>query len=309
MNYEDSISFELGFDIYRYDYNIPEHAGEALWDGWRAAKQQFGNSRLKSDKYIKKWLQIRSNAIRRGKYVDHGVSADYLRKIDIDFCPVTGVRLTTGLREDSDWSIDRALNDHDYVCGNLLVMSVLANRAKGDKTFQEIALLATTDTLYPHVDSLHDELTQAQWCKLNKALIPAAEVASQDRALRFLTGEEYLPGQPYDAPARFQVVLTNLAFNYVTADLKEKEKSLDVFMSMFHILFKRVPGKIAKRKIRLMAAHMRTKFNQTNGWAYWANKKPSRLYVELWTALDDDTKAYVQDVFLERYTVGNGFSA
>ncbi|MDR5822395.1 hypothetical protein [Caballeronia sp. LZ043] len=44
---------------------------------------------------------------------------------------------------ESDWSVDRISNDGAYAPGNLMVMCVKANRAKGAKGYRDVIQLAS----------------------------------------------------------------------------------------------------------------------------------------------------------------------
>ena len=94
------------------------------------------------DRFVRKWLQLRLNAQRRGRAVAQDVSPDLLRQIDVAVCPVTRVVLTHGELGASDWSVDRLNNEGAYAANNLAVMSAGANRAKGERSFDEVRALA-----------------------------------------------------------------------------------------------------------------------------------------------------------------------
>nr|WP_145546104.1 hypothetical protein [Variovorax boronicumulans] len=106
------------------------------------------------DRFVRKWLQLRLNAWRRGRIVDDEVTPALLRALDITHCPVTRAELTHGEQLDTDWSIDRLNNDAAYAASNLAVMSARANRAKGARSFDEVLVLAglphATAGLAPH---------------------------------------------------------------------------------------------------------------------------------------------------------------
>lgn len=63
-----------------------------------------------------------------------------------EFCPVFGVRLSRekNHRGPSDWSpsLDRIHSDKGYVPGNVIVVSMRANRIKSDATAAELARVA-----------------------------------------------------------------------------------------------------------------------------------------------------------------------
>lgn len=60
-----------------------------------------------------------------------------------DFCPVLGIPIVVGGRRgDNSPSLDRKENDRGYTKGNVVVVSMRANRLKSDATTEELAKLA-----------------------------------------------------------------------------------------------------------------------------------------------------------------------
>jgi hypothetical protein len=67
------------------------------------------------------------------------VTPNFLERIDVDVCPITGQALTRGTGADTDASVDRVNNQAGYAAGNLAVMSVRANRAKSAYDWRDAA--------------------------------------------------------------------------------------------------------------------------------------------------------------------------
>lgn len=308
MDNQEALAYTLGYDLYRYDRTIPEDAKMSLINGWKEASRRFGKHKLKADKYCRKWLQVRTNALTRGKYFDEGIDPSYLKRIDTDICPVTLMPLTAGLGLDSDWSIDRALNEHDYVSGNLLVMSVLANKAKADRSYEEIVLQATTDSLYANESSEFEGLTQVEWQRLMDAVAPAAALAAYSKPQQYLSGQDWLPGQPYGAPARLQVVLTRIWLStFSVHDIEERKKRMETFADLFIFLDSCMNNKDSRRRVRRMHQHMHTKRNPANSWQYWGNVKSTRLFVDMWMGFSKAKQEKIEDQLLSMYRFENGF--
>jgi hypothetical protein len=129
-----TIGFNIGWDhaqhgiLLPHDYNFNPNP---ILEGYKAGLIKRGNQKPKeTTKYIKKWLQLRRNAWKRDKFFDELVTPNYLLLINQFYCPITRVKLTYRTGLDTDWSVDRLDNNKDYVCGNLVVMSVKANRIK-----------------------------------------------------------------------------------------------------------------------------------------------------------------------------------
>ena len=133
--------FELGWDFAHHLLTPPiDHltSGSPLRQGWEAGRASFGARTLEPTRHVRKWLQLRLNAWRRGRSFESvQVTPNYLRQIDAEHCPITRETLTHGTGQASDASIDRVRNDAGYAAGNLAVMSARANAAKGRCGFDE----------------------------------------------------------------------------------------------------------------------------------------------------------------------------
>jgi hypothetical protein len=149
---------KLGHDFYRFT-RLPAQADwpHAVREGFNEAAARRG-ARISGDRFERKWLQLRLGAWLRQRVVADNVSVKLLRSLDLSHCPVTRQPLTHGLRADTDWSIDRLNNDGAYAAGNLAVMSVRANRAKGSLTFEQVLALSRREQ--------GGELSPAEWLRL-----------------------------------------------------------------------------------------------------------------------------------------------
>jgi hypothetical protein len=130
------VGFELGWDHAHYGAVPPAAHLDPLSPvrhGWEAGRQTFGQRTLASNRFVRKWLQLRLNAWLRGRAFEATqVNPAFLRQIDVAVCPITREVLTHGTGELSDASVDRVFNGAAYAGGNLAVMSTRANRAKSD---------------------------------------------------------------------------------------------------------------------------------------------------------------------------------
>jgi hypothetical protein len=119
-----------------------------------AGKAHFGSKRKHPTRFERKWLQLRQNALRRGRVVHEAVTSEYIEFIDYPTCPVTLVELTHGTGKDTDWSMDRVNNDGAYADGNLIVMSAQANQAKGNKSLPELSALVADGKSLPGLSDI-----------------------------------------------------------------------------------------------------------------------------------------------------------
>lgn len=168
------IARQLGFDNYCYAQSARLDWHPAVLEGYREAFVGRATHR-RPDRFERKWLQLRMNALRRGRVVDSLISPQYLRQIDVEECPVLRCTLTHGAGTGTDWSIDRLNNDGAYAPYNLAVMSTSANHAKGNRDFDEIILLATGK------DEIN-ALTSQQWMRVACLMLGACFVEDAGHA-------------------------------------------------------------------------------------------------------------------------------
>lgn len=111
------------------------------------------------DYFTRKWLSLRLSAIRRGMVVDPTVTPDLLRRVVPRRCPVTLEPFDIDGKSPKNPSIDRLVNEVTYLAGNVCALSVRANRAKGEKSFEDVAVIAQAGT---H----RDGLAPLEWMRL-----------------------------------------------------------------------------------------------------------------------------------------------
>lgn len=160
--------FELGWDFARYGVApAPElRANADFRAGLDCGREHWGHVNASSaDMYRRKWLNLRASAWKRGRLFADNVTPDYLQRIDVRYCPVTRIELTRSTGQDSDASADRLNNDLGYAAGNILVMSVRANRAKADLGAHELLKMAT-DIARAGDDQSPQGLDQYAWARL-----------------------------------------------------------------------------------------------------------------------------------------------
>ncbi|MFQ5634369.1 MAG: hypothetical protein ACE5G3_03435 [Gammaproteobacteria bacterium] len=280
MNERELTAFELGYDLAMRGRDVPEDASKALCDGYRTGRRQYPFPR-KANRYIHKWLQIRLNALRRGKRVDTNITPGYLERIDLEHCPVTGERLTRSTGRGSDWSIDRCDNRRGYVPGNLVVMSTRANIAKSDLTFRQI--LANGQR-----DEPTEGLLPADWQRMALVVAPAERAALGEPPAQYLLGDRYVPGQPYGLPAQVQAsILVGVLHDDEFPGLAE------CIMATYAIAH---GHKQARRAFdRMMTDMFRRTTLQGRSWDYWALKRPLRLFIEFWVTLSPQMRNQVAD--------------
>lgn len=160
--------FEIGWDYAHYRLTPPPEAladGHPVRQGWQAGAATFGTRTLKPTPQVRKWLQLRFSAWRRGKVFEGTqVTPNFLAQIDVSRCPITRVELTHASGAGSDASVDRVCNLAGYAAGNLAVMSARANEAKADLSCRD-ALTVVKQLEASGLDTL-DGLNALQWSRL-----------------------------------------------------------------------------------------------------------------------------------------------
>jgi hypothetical protein len=179
----DRTAFELGWDYAHYRLTPPPEAladGHAVRQGWQAGSAVFGNRTLKPTPPVRKWLQLRFSAWRRGRVFEGTqVTPNFLAQIDVPRCPITRSALTHASGAGSDASVDRICNQAGYAAGNLAVVSARANEAKADLSCRD-ALTVVKQLEASGLDTL-DGLSALQWSRL-AVLMSFATLMKHDEA-------------------------------------------------------------------------------------------------------------------------------
>jgi hypothetical protein len=207
MDGPDQQGFDLGWDFALFGLVVPADANMAFCDGYRAFGSEKNKTSRVPDRYIRKWLQIRYGALRRGKHFAADVTPQYIEQITPPSgrCPVTDLPFTYSQDEPTDWSVDRANNARGYVRGNILIISRAANAAKGDRSLDEIRVLASGDRTT-------DGLTPVEWDRLGQLVEPAFGDGGDDVSpVPVLVGQPIAFGMPVSPLASLQVRLAQMA--------------------------------------------------------------------------------------------------
>lgn len=167
---QDRVAFELGQDHARFNLRRPRasEAPNAFLQGYDAYEGKRRNSRTWA---VNKWLTLRYSALKRNYVLTDDVTPQFLDQIAAQHCPVTLAPLTRGTGQETDCSIDRLISTAAYARGNLVAMSVKANQAKADLSFEEVRQIAITGG--PHRGLSHQEwarilsLMFGAWAQIN----------------------------------------------------------------------------------------------------------------------------------------------
>lgn len=181
----------LGHDLFQYRRTIDKHRiAPSVQEGFAEARLRRVSTR-EPDRFVRKWLQLRLSAQRRGRVVTDDVTPELLRDIDVQICPVTRCQLTHGELGGADWSVDRLNNDGAYAANNLAVMSTRANRVKGDRSFDDVLILSRSS-------EPTDGLSTVEWSRMAALMLGPC----------FATGKEEAPILAMNVPVARYSALT-----------------------------------------------------------------------------------------------------
>lgn len=172
-------AFNLGWDFALYKGLVPPpEAANEVKRGFLEGLKRFEQHQKHADRFVRKWLQLRLHALRRGRQFCEDVTPQYLEAIDVPYCPVTFERLTHAEHTSSDWSVDRLHNDGGYAIGNIAVMSTRANEAKGSLSATEIVLMALRGR--SERSAMPAGLSWKEWMRLAALVVGPYAAATDD---------------------------------------------------------------------------------------------------------------------------------
>lgn len=166
--------YDLGWDYAMYGLNLPQPIESVARDGFELGRVHFHGKTKTPDRFVRKWLQLRVNAYRRGRLAQDDVTPAFLQEIDTDQCPVTLLKLTHGELVESDWSVDRLNNNGAYARDNLAIISTRANTAKGNKSFEEVVVLSKGTQAV-------EGLTPREWLRLAVLMFGVSLIEDKSR--------------------------------------------------------------------------------------------------------------------------------
>lgn len=129
---------DLGLRCASAKMRLDERAPKRFQDAFRS----YVGTKKVPPYFERKWLSLRLSAVKRGMVVDESVTPSFLQHIFDGRCPVTLELLDVAERSTKNPSVDRLVNELGYVAGNVCMLSMRANRAKADRTFEDVAAVA-----------------------------------------------------------------------------------------------------------------------------------------------------------------------
>jgi len=182
-------------------------------DLYREAFASYQGPRTFPAYFARKWLSMRLSAVKRSMLVDPTVTPAFLERVTDGRCPVTLEDLDINGRSKQNPSVDRLVNEVTYLAGNVCVLSMRANRAKGDRNFEEVVALAQAGEpsggLNPVEWMRLASLMYGAWARAYKQadpyLLPLAAVPgpgmfmSTSQVVQLLLTRHYRPSGPHEA--------------------------------------------------------------------------------------------------------------
>jgi hypothetical protein len=150
---------------------LDEKSPQAL----QLAFRRYRGPKVRRNYFERKWLSLRLSAVKRGMVLDSEVDAAFLQGITPLHCPVTldefEMDSKAGDSKSSrNPSVDRLVNEGTYAAGNICMLSIRANGAKGAKTFEDVVAVASTGLP-------KDGLASVEWARLASLMYGAWSVA------------------------------------------------------------------------------------------------------------------------------------
>jgi hypothetical protein len=109
------------------------------------ARLKYNKRWAKEDNRRRPWVKAYHSAKQRAKKKDiaFDLTPEYLESIWTDTCPIFGIELVVGagVKDDASYSLDRIVPEKGYIQGNIVVVSLKANRMKNNGTIDDIAAL------------------------------------------------------------------------------------------------------------------------------------------------------------------------
>ncbi len=167
----DDIARAIGFDMYRYNISLNEmQSVEAVQHGYREAQERNAVKVARSSMITRKLMQIRIRAFLKG--IDVTISEADLQSAYEQckgICPVTLKPMTSAEAVDTDWSVDRLDNDLGYAPDNIVVMSSIANRAKGGLSLHDLIVYGIVGQCSEANKARFGSQTERFWKQMLKA--------------------------------------------------------------------------------------------------------------------------------------------
>lgn len=163
----------------------------------RQAFEAFSGPTQFPSYHVRKWLGLRLSAVKRGMVLAPEVDVGFIEDICAGHCPVTLEEFDVKGKSPRNPSVDRLVNEGTYAAGNIAMLSIRANRAKGAKTFEQVLSMASAGDAVAGLEGI-------EWMRLATLMYGAWSVGGEK-------GDPYLiPFATYPAPRIFTTQAQNV---------------------------------------------------------------------------------------------------
>lgn len=296
---DSKIGFDIGWDCFARSVPVtrsrfsPEEF-DLLIIGFKAASaKKIKVSR--SDRYESKYMLLRINAWRRGRAFDPAVTPQFIKDIDVDICPITGMTLTHSSNSESDWSVDRINNDAAYSPGNLVIVSSLANIGKDRYSYDDIRRFALDpDAILPAGSNGMRALTKIEWMRW-LSICSLVIVVPKEQIIEGGTG------LGFDVVPCVTTIPRRLPLNGSVC----LQKAIQTYISnAYPDAFKRVLAALPKSKRRSLRDVMelaRKVSDQMQTFSeIWFHQKLFRVFFDFYNSLDVESEEVITKALLFR---------
>lgn len=119
--------------------------------------------------FARKLLYLRHNALRRRLIVSPMLTSSYLQSIFTAICPVS-LKPLIATGSNTNWSVDRLVNEGAYAPGNIIFLEKRINCAKSSRSFSEVLDIAQRNEVV-------DGVTPAEWQRLATLMLGPYQLA------------------------------------------------------------------------------------------------------------------------------------
>ena len=119
--------------------------------------------------FSRKLLYLRHNAVRRRLIVSPMLTSSYLQSIFTAICPVS-LKPLIAIGSNTNWSVDRLINEGAYAPGNIIFLEERINCAKSSRSFSEVLDIAQRNEVV-------DGVTPAEWQRLATLMLGPYQLA------------------------------------------------------------------------------------------------------------------------------------
>jgi hypothetical protein len=299
---DDKVAFDLGWDAYAGGLGLSgwRKYYKSVQKGWVAAQAKKVARSNDVNRYVRKVLKLRLGAWLRNRQFNLSVDENFLRAIDVEYCPVTLEKLTHGTTQPTDWSVDRINNRGGYSVSNLAIMSSRANVAKATYSYNRIHGFAHNpevkipEELYQDDGTPLTPLTRTEWARL--AVICSHGPSSQDEDGTLVLPRRVVPCVIAPPPCVIGSVpnMLQMAISYKANSSKTNGVSSAFSKKMQNFTDSLIKGLSAAHKKdfnKLVSRAKKVSYNLNDPLSMWFNHALFLHFLEFFNGVTEDERS------------------